>query len=98
MHHREDYIENDKPIFMNNDINKKLLSVMQKIAGSYSLLEAVVMMRHYQKSFFKERKDATKKKNFLDESKKWEKVVDDMTDKLWPVEEQTEAQTKLFEK
>jgi hypothetical protein len=70
-----------------------LLNTIRRWSMLIELVHDVAFMRHYQKSFFRERSDEKIKKEFLTKAREYEARVDKLLQLLWPAHEQ---QQKLF--
>ncbi len=72
------------------------LAGLKRWALIIEFIHAVGLMRYYQKSFFKEKNDEKHKRHCLEKAREYEKLVDNIIERLWPAGPQTIKQQKLF--
>jgi hypothetical protein len=86
--------------FEQNEDSKHLapgfLDGLKRFSNILNFIHAVALMRFYQKSFFKEKENANDKRQYLEKSREYERIVDQLIEKLWPDGQKTIKQTKLF--
>lgn len=79
------------------NIEPGLLGTIRRFSLLVELVHDVSLMRHYQKSFFRERENERLKKEYLAKAREFEKKVDGLLDLLWPgVAEKLPKQQNLF--
>jgi hypothetical protein len=78
------------------NLPERLVDTLRTFSMTAELIYNTGQMRHYQKKFFKERKDPDLKKEYLEESKKYEGIVDDLLKKLSEAGKNVGQQSNLF--
>lgn len=72
------------------NLPEKLVATLRTWSMTTELTYNTAQMRYYQKRFFR-----NKTREDLDEAKKYERIVDELIDKLWPADVK---QSNLFDR